>query len=109
MIHRPPRPVKPRVPGPDFAFTIRTSVRMVNRAAILELAASGCQGRRHADCAIRRVGIVTWQHRAEKGRTFTMRAADHEQEAAQKPARDSYRVQSVDRAMLLLRAISASA
>jgi DNA-binding IclR family transcriptional regulator len=38
-----------------------------------------------------------------------MRAADHERDAAQKPGRDAYRVQSVDRTVMLLRAISASA
>jgi DNA-binding IclR family transcriptional regulator len=38
-----------------------------------------------------------------------MRAADHEHEASPKAARDGYRVQSVDRAVMLLRAISASA
>lgn len=38
-----------------------------------------------------------------------MRAADHDREAVERAGRDSYRVQSVDRAVTLLRAISASA
>src|SRR5436853_7745767 len=54
-------------------------------------------------------GIVTIATARGGGRRFTMRAANPGRDAGEKPGRDSSRVQSVDRAVMLLRAISASA